>query len=30
LNPGKHPNIDRLIGRIERNEMLRVKQKFAL
>jgi len=30
LNPGKHPNIDRLIGLIERNETLRVKQKFAL
>ena len=30
LNPGKHPNIDRLIGLIERNEMLRVKQRFAV
>ncbi|MDR2881100.1 MAG: DUF2322 family protein [Azoarcus sp.] len=30
LNPGKHPNIDRLIGLIERNETLRVKQKFAV
>jgi hypothetical protein len=29
LNPGKHPNIDRLIGLIERNETLRVKQVFA-
>ncbi len=30
LNPGKHPNIDRLIGLIERNETLRVKQRFAV
>lgn len=29
-NPGKHPNIDRLIGLIERGEVLRVKQVFAL
>ncbi|HPR07763.1 MAG TPA: DUF2322 family protein [Denitromonas sp.] len=29
-NPGKHPNIDRLIGLIERNETLRVKQVFAV
>lgn len=28
--PGKHPNIDRLIGLIERNETLRIKQVFAL
>lgn len=30
LNPGKHPNIDRLIGLIERGESLRVKQVFAV
>ena len=30
LNPGRHPNIDRLIGLIERNETLRVKQRFAV
>jgi len=30
LNPGKHPNIDRLFGLIERNETLRVKQVFAV
>ncbi len=30
LNPGKHPNIDRLIGLIERGETLRVKQVFAV
>ncbi len=30
LNPGKHPNIDRLIGLIERNQTLRVKQVFAV
>jgi hypothetical protein len=30
LNPGKHPHIDRLIGLIERNETLRVKQQFAM
>ena len=29
-NPGKHPNIDRLIGLIERGEALRVKQVFAV
>lgn len=29
-NPGKHPNIDRLIGLIERGETLRIKQVFAL
>ena len=29
LNPGKHPNIDRLIGLIERGETLRVKHVFA-
>ena len=29
-NPGKHPNIDRLIGLAERGETLRVKQVFAL
>ncbi|GAA5157533.1 DUF2322 family protein [Viridibacterium curvum] len=28
-NPGKHPNIDRLIGLRERGETLRVKQLFA-
>ena len=30
INPGKHPNIDRLIGLVERGESLRVKQVFAL
>lgn len=30
LNPGKHPNIDRLIGLMERGEQLRVKQVFAV
>lgn len=30
LNPGKHPNIDRLIGLAERGETLRVKQVFAV
>lgn len=30
LNPGKHPNIDRLIGLIERRQTLRVKQVFAV
>jgi hypothetical protein len=30
LNPGRHPNIDRLIGLVERNETLRVKQVFAV
>ncbi|GAB4059443.1 DUF2322 family protein [Uliginosibacterium sediminicola] len=29
-NVGKHPNIDRLFGLIERGETLRVKQVFAL
>ena len=29
-HPGKHPNIDRLIGVIERAETLRVTQIFAL
>lgn len=29
-NPGKHPNIDRLIGLIERGGTLRVKQVFAV
>lgn len=29
-NPGKHPNIDRLIGLVERSETLRVKQVFAI
>ena len=29
LNPGKHPNIDRLIGLVERGETLRVKHLFA-
>ncbi|NMG70135.1 DUF2322 family protein [Parazoarcus communis] len=29
-NPGKHPNIDRLIGLVERNETLKVKQVFAV
>ncbi len=28
-HPGKHPNIDRLIGVLERGETLRVKQVFA-
>lgn len=28
-NPGKHPNIDRLIGLIERDETLRAKHVFA-
>ncbi|MBL8447196.1 MAG: DUF2322 family protein [Zoogloeaceae bacterium] len=30
LNPGKHPNIDRLLGLLERGEALRVKQIFAV
>ncbi|NMG64927.1 DUF2322 family protein [Azoarcus indigens] len=30
LNPGKHPNIDRLIGLIERGETMKVKQVFAI
>ncbi|MDR0717713.1 MAG: DUF2322 family protein [Azoarcus sp.] len=29
-NPGRHPNIDRLIGLAERGETLRVKQVFAV
>lgn len=29
-NPGKHPNIDRLVGLIERGETLRVKHVFAV
>jgi hypothetical protein len=29
-NPGKHPNIDRLIGLIERGETLRIKQLFEV
>ncbi len=29
-NPGKHPNIDRLIGLVERGATLRVKQVFAV
>lgn len=29
-HPGKHPNIDRLIGLIERAQTLRVKQVFAV
>ncbi|AUL99242.1 MAG TPA: DUF2322 family protein [Pseudothauera hydrothermalis] len=29
-NPGKHPNIDRLIALIERDETLKVKQIFAV
>lgn len=29
MHPGKHPNIDRLIGLIERGETLRVKHVFA-
>ena len=29
LNPGKHPNLDRLIGLVERGETLRVKHVFA-
>lgn len=29
LNPGKHPNIDRLLGLIERNETLRIKHQFT-
>lgn len=28
-HPGKHPNIDRLIGLVERGETLRVKHEFA-
>lgn len=29
-NPGKHPNIDRLFGLVERNESLGVKHHFAV
>jgi hypothetical protein len=29
-NPGKHPNIDRMFGLLERNETLRVKHHFAV
>lgn len=29
-HPGKHPNIDRLFGLIERGETLRVKHQFAV
>lgn len=29
-NPGKHPNIDRLTGLIERGETLRLKHRFEL
>jgi hypothetical protein len=29
-HPGSHPNIDRLIGLVERGETLRVKQVFAI
>lgn len=29
-NPGRHPNIDRLVGIAERGETLRVKHVFAL
>ncbi|NTV10925.1 MAG: DUF2322 family protein [Zoogloea sp.] len=29
-NPGKHPNIDRLIGLVERGETLTVKHQFAV
>jgi len=29
-NPGKHPNIDRLVGLSERGDTLRVKQVFAV
>lgn len=29
-NPGKHPNIDRLIGLVERDETLRAKHVFAV
>ncbi|MEC5386222.1 DUF2322 family protein [Uliginosibacterium sp. H3] len=29
-NPGKHPNIDRLFGLVERQETLRVKHLFAV
>lgn len=29
-NPGKHPNIDRLFGLMERGETLRLKHRFAV
>ena len=29
-NPGKHPNIDRLFGLVERDQTLTIKQVFAL
>ncbi len=29
-HPGKHPNIDRLIGLVERGQTLRIKQVFEL
>ncbi|MDY0013567.1 MAG: DUF2322 family protein [Rhodocyclaceae bacterium] len=29
LHPGKHPNIDRLLGLVERGESLRIKHLFA-
>ncbi|HRQ58450.1 MAG TPA: DUF2322 family protein [Azoarcus taiwanensis] len=29
-NPGKHPNIDRLFGLVERDETLTIRQVFAL
>ncbi len=30
LHPGKHPNIDRLIGLVEENSTLRIKHVFAV
>ncbi len=30
LNPGRHPNIDRLIGLIDRGQTLRIRQTFAV
>lgn len=30
LHPGKHPNIDRLIGLVEANRTLRIKHVFAV
>jgi len=30
LHPGKHPNIDRLIGLVEENRTLRIKHVFAV
>src|SRR5690606_2912762 len=29
-NPGRHPNIDRLFGLVERGETLRVRHRFAV